>query len=602
MKKFCKEISLALLYPELAKEWDYEKNYPLRPEDVFAHSGKAAWWNCNKEHSYNMMISNRSNSHGAGCPYCSGNRVCNDNCLATLNPELSKEWDYEKNYPLTPRDVTVSSHKIVYWKCKNKHCYDATIQSRSEGNGCPFCSGHRACKDNCLATLNPRLAKEWDYEKNYPLTPEDVSSGSAKKVGWICEKHHKWEASISRRNYGDRCPYCSNRRIYNDNCLGTVNPKLSKEWNYSKNGKLTPYDVFPWSGIKVYWSCNNGHTYDMAIACRSAGQGCPYCSNKRVCRNNCLAIVNPKLAKEWHPTKNGKLTPHNVVCGGQKKAWWECEEGHEWQAVIYERSHGTGCPYCSGQKLCEDNCLATVNPKLAKEWDYERNFPLTPRDVGSGSKRKVYWGCNKGHKWEATIQNRNDNGSGCPYCSGRKACEDNCLATVNPKLAKEWDYERNGNLTPKDVTGGSGKKVGWKCENCDYKWFARISDRKNSFACPSCSVNKIKLKNGVTCDSNPEAYYCLTELEKNGIKFKHHVKIGLGARSCDFYIPSRNEYIEVTSYNKNSVGYGGKIWPEYHKNILRKKRHITKVLKAKFKFIQLKLTAKQIQYVRENSI
>ena len=61
-----------------------------------------------------------------------------------------------------------------------------------------------------------------------------------------------------------------------------------------------------------------------------------------------LQAINPKLAKEWHPTKNRKLTPRDVMPGSGKKVWWQCSKGHEWQAIIRNRSKakGIGCPEC----------------------------------------------------------------------------------------------------------------------------------------------------------------------------------------------------------------------------------------------------------------
>ena len=123
---------------------------------------------------------------------------------------------------------------------------------------------------------------------------------------------------------------------------------------------------------------------------------------------------------------------------------------------------------------------------------------------------------------------------------------------------------------------------------------ATINGRNAGNGCPYCSINKIELKNGIICDSFPEADYCL-ELDEKGIPFKHHVKIGLGKCSCDFYIPSTNTYIETTNYNQNFHH-----WKVYYKGIIRKKRYITKNLKANFIFVQIKLTPKKIQHVREN--
>jgi hypothetical protein len=66
----------------------------------------------------------------------------------------------------------------------------------------------------------------------------------------------------------------------------------------------------------------------------------------RASKNYNLQIVNPTLSKQWHPTANGRLTTQDVTPYSNKKAWWVCEKGHEWQAVIEDRTRGTGCPYC----------------------------------------------------------------------------------------------------------------------------------------------------------------------------------------------------------------------------------------------------------------
>jgi len=133
-----------------------------------------------------------------------------------------------------------------------------------------------------------------------------------------------------------------------------------------------------------------------------------------------LEIINPTLAKEWHPTKNEKLTPFDVTPGSRKKVWWICAKGHEWEARVSNRHYlKRGCPYCSGQRANKSNCLQTINLNLAKEWHPTKNGKLTPFDVTPGSGKKVWWICAKGHKWTATVNSRNQ-GKGCPYCSGRR--------------------------------------------------------------------------------------------------------------------------------------------------------------------------------------
>ena len=132
-----------------------------------------------------------------------------------------------------------------------------------------------------------------------------------------------------------------------------------------------------------------------------------------------LAVRYPELLKEWHPTRNGDLTPWDVTHGSSRKVWWICHKGHEWDAVIFNRIKGIGCPYCSGNKVGEDNNLAVRYPDIAKEWHPTKNKALTPYNVTPRSGRKVWWRCKVGHEWDSIIANRTIS-KGCPYCSGKR--------------------------------------------------------------------------------------------------------------------------------------------------------------------------------------
>ena len=411
------EQNLSFNNLELAQEWHPSKNEPLTPEDVTPNSHMKVWWRCKKGHEWKSTIGSRH--AGCGCPYCSGLLANKENCLETVNPKLAGEWHTSKNGSLTPRDVTPGSNKKVWWKCKKGHEWESSIVNRIKPQGCPFCSGLRATKETCLETVNPELVNEWHPTKNEPLTPSDVTPSSHRKVWWRCKKGHEWEAKLTDRNAGNGCPYCSGRQACRENCLETGNPKLAREWHPTKNGSLTPSDVTPGSNKKVWWMCKKGHEWVAMVNDRNAGNGCPYCSGRRATKETCLETVNPELVKEWHPTKNGSLTPRDVAHCSNKKVWWICKKGHEWKTRVADRSKGKGCPYCSGRLVCKDNCLETVNLTLAKEWHPTKNNPLTVSKVTPGSNKKVWWICKKGHEWEAMINNRNK-GRGCPYCSGKR--------------------------------------------------------------------------------------------------------------------------------------------------------------------------------------
>ena len=92
-----------------------------------------------------------------------------------------------------------------------------------------------------------------------------------------------------------------------------------------------------------------------------------------------------------------------------------CKNGHEWKATIKDRNRGNGCPYDSGRKATMDNCLANINPILAKEWCHEKNGKETPFNTSFGSHKKVWWKCYRGHEWKAVVKNRN-RGNGCLKC------------------------------------------------------------------------------------------------------------------------------------------------------------------------------------------
>ena len=97
------------------------------------------------------------------------------------NPKLIKEWDYDKN-SLNPNTITCGSTKKVWWICSNNHSYDMRIDHRNNGHGCPYCSGRRPIKGvNDLATINPKLCEEWNYDKN-DVKPTEISAYSNKKV------------------------------------------------------------------------------------------------------------------------------------------------------------------------------------------------------------------------------------------------------------------------------------------------------------------------------------------------------------------------------------------------------------------------------------
>ena len=469
------------------------------------------------------------------------------------NAELMAEWNWERNTDFNPSQLTLGSGQKVWWKCSKEHEWQAAIVNRNKGNGCPYCSGRKVLTEyNDLQTVNSVLAKEWNHEKNNGLTPADVTANSNKKAWWICSKGHEWQAIIANRNKGVGCPICNSERNtsfpeyaiayylkkYGLDVIHSYREKGYELDIYIPSPKIAiEYDGYFWHKSKAKKDLNKN------LKCQKDGiklyrirEGLPPLNDSSIDyviqrdqkdlseilekilseivgtnvdvdiekdtiaienlreyteKENSILFSNPQIAKEWDYGKNGNLKPEHFVANSNKKVWWKCQKGHEWQTSIASRNSGYGCPYCSGLYAIKgETDLRTVNPILAKEWNYEKNGYLKPEQFTANSGEKVWWKCNKGHEWQAKIYHRN-NGSGCPYCSGRFSVNgENDLQTVNPALAKEWNYARNSGLTPIDVMPNSSKKVWWKCSE-GHEWQASIAHRNDGCACPYCSSRKV---------------------------------------------------------------------------------------------------------------
>ena len=207
----------------------------------------------------------------------------------------------------------------------------------------------------CEGQEKGELLSQWDAEKNLPLTPDDVTFGSHKRVWWRCPKGHSWRAALySRTTLGTGCPVCTGKQaLAGENDLATLYPDIAAQWDETKNGTLRPSNVTADSNRRVWWKCEKGHSCRAVIAQRvQRGDGCPYCANRKVLPGfNDLATVQPLVAKQWHETLNGALTPEMVTAGSHKKAWWQCSYGHVWKAAIYSRAgvQQCGCPVCAGK-------------------------------------------------------------------------------------------------------------------------------------------------------------------------------------------------------------------------------------------------------------
>ena len=404
---------------------------------------------------------------------------------------LVAQWHPTKNGDLTPESVGIASQEKVWWLCDFGHEWQALVFPRTKGVGCPVCVGKKTLPGfNDMATTHPELAAQWHPTKNGSLTPVDVVAGTNRPLWWVCNLGHEWVSPGSRRKGGAGCPYCAGQKVlpgFND--MATTHPELAAQWHPTKNGSLTPESLVAHTSVKVWWVCNLGHEWQVVGNNRARGAGCPFCSGRKTLPGfNDMATTHPALAAQWHPTKNGELTPDLIQAGSRVRVWWVCELEHEWPAMASDRLVGRGCPYCTGRLvLAGFNDMATTHPHLLAHWHPTKNGELTPDLIQAWTGKRIWWRCEKGHEWRASGASK-ASGVNCPTCWGRTVLLGfNDMATTHPALVAQWHPTKNGDLTPEKITASANRKFWWICE-LGHEWPALASNRASGRGCPTCAV------------------------------------------------------------------------------------------------------------------
>ena len=365
--------------------------------------------------------------------------------LKDEHPKLFSELLVEENLDtINPETVTSGSSKKVMWECSTeKHKFPASINNRTrKGSGCPYCSGRLPTPDNCLEVKRPIVAA-FLADKSQG---EKLTANSRKKVKFKCDNgdDHAWEAKpIDYRNVKDKsiCPFCSHRQVlkgFND--LETLYPEIAAQWSDKNNS--SPSDFVPESRETVTWVCDkdSSHEWDTQIHLRTIyGAGCHACWGRKVIPgSNDVPTTHPEVVHLWDAEKNDKPLSE-YTAGSNDRAYWVCESGHEYEAVISKVAlGGQRCAVCVGQKIIPGyNDLLTLHPHVKEIWDWEENT-VDPSTLSPHSHTRVHWKCKEhGHKW-ITTPGKINSPSGCPVCANQRVVSGfNDFASRYPELMEQ---------------------------------------------------------------------------------------------------------------------------------------------------------------------
>ncbi len=498
---------------------------PLSAQKIGFSSGKPVNWYC-RTCGYHWKARpnkiSRKRPNRPICPQCSREQPSSFYNAAFEYPELVLYWDTVRNAD-TLYDYTPGSNHPAHWCCSSGHTWARSIKeqvraakrlrnsSHKQTSLCPYCRNQRISAHYNLEALFGDIATQWCYRKNGALTPRQVLPYSNTKVYWQCpfNPKHIWEDKISNRTKLLRdCPTCA------------------KHFHISYTSRAIYYYLYQ-NGIPCTCEVPIGR-YRIDIEVRLKDQapvaleidGYRHQTPEAISRDARKdALLREKgyrvIRLKELPETNSILPAHNDIIT------YPVSTQYQYLNQIIEdiSKKLTGVPIVSDHvqdhsaiealyyHVLRERSLAVQYPSLAKEWS-NRN-PDTPDVVSTGTSIKRLWNCPIcGKEYSATIANRVNNHSGCPYCAHLRVTPQTCLATVRPDIAAEWDYDKNAPLQPTDVLPGTEKRVWWKCKH-NHSWQAMVYTRTGSkgTGCPYCSGHRILPETSLAAKTPALAHY-----------------------------------------------------------------------------------------------
>lgn len=530
------ENDLQTLYPEIAKEFDVEKN-GITPDKISPKDTKSYWWKCANNHpSFFQSVGHRVDRKTI-CPYCSGRKVIpGKNDLETIFPEIASEWDIKKNNGVLPKNISPFTYNSYWWICPKGHSYKKKVIQRTKFHkpiDCPKCiKAHstsfpeqaiyyyvKKCFPNAINRYKEPFENGMELDIYVPLYNLGI------EYDGLAFHNDEDQHNRERKKYL-ACKKLGIKLVRIKESENTWDDTADDIFYIKKRMKDAEFSAF----LSLLFSnifTLSAHTFD----CKNSQEsflnryyGFPTDFDVSRDRPEILEYLVdiecsfgaqfPELAAMWCAEGNGKLTPFMFTPGSNYLATWKCPKcGGTWKSVIssiVSRRVKT-CKKCSMKengktitkvKIAKYGSLAQRSKELLNQWDYDANGMLSPNDIPLNYSSSVAWKCNKcGYKWNSSPNSRvrKDKISGCPHCTGRVAMPGtDDLETLYPDIAKEWDYKNNTGVLPSQIKPFSNKKYFWICPVCNTSYSAYPGSRVKGHGCPVCARVKVGKNNSKT--------------------------------------------------------------------------------------------------------
>jgi len=444
-KKYIDERgSFAEELPELAAEWNHEKNGVLNPKDFTLHSSAHVWWRCVNGHSWKAAISSRVT--GTGCPKC--------RMFGTSHIELRLYAELLHFFPDALLRYKIDGHEIdIYLPSENIGVEIDGYRWHTEDKNAERDAAKNAAFNSKIPLIRLR-------DQRLPmLSDDDIPISHREQYKKIANKLLERIARQVPRLSGQVTSYVKGRNFVNPReyfrllqrlpkptkgkSFGEIFPEYLVDWAADLNEGLSPYDIYPTNLTELNWRCHKcGGIYSMSPLTKyQYGAACSAPGCLLPPQHRCLADVNPEMAAEWDYERNAPVKPENVHIKSKRAFWWICSQcGHSFKAtpekrVLYPGKYGCTNSECTKKHL--ENSIAKVRPDLIDEWVSEKNLPASPENTSVTSHQMIWWRCRHcGQERHMAPYHRSLVGTTC----GSSACRRIVLLRKNGTTGRKKSY------------------------------------------------------------------------------------------------------------------------------------------------------------------
>ena len=469
-----KHGSFVETHPDIAKEWDTERNKPYAASEFSYGADHPAYWICPNGHSYLAKIYHRTGSN-SGCPTCGGQSSQAELRLLSELQELFDDVRHRYKIDGMEVDAFVPEYRLAFeydgvFYHRPRLIQDIKKNVRISATGATL---WRVREGGLFQTSSRDIQCAADFLQKSDL--DNLVRNILKTV------HAPSDELLQRINAYLACPdFVAEDRYKSylaalplgpqESSILETHPDCADIWNHEKNKPLRPQNFTYGSNTKVWWICGLGHEYFYPINTKLKLNGvvveCAKCGGWEASESYNLATECPEAAELFDLEKN-ECKPEEIMPRSEKVVWWRCKkQGHSFdmapdRIVRAFRKGKHKCPICIGSRVTDENCLATVYPESLKLWDHSKNVE-SPEKIYCHSPKRYYWRCEKGHFFKDSPKHLAKRKEKCSYCAGLLASESYSLESEFPNIAQHFLEKENGMRADQELPK-SNQTRWWKC-------------------------------------------------------------------------------------------------------------------------------------------